>query len=179
MVLSSFHVPATYKIDLETVRQLLHDHYQPENQQEGFELILGALLEIQEHFGWVSRAAAHEVAQHLHVPFARVFEVLTFYGDFKLKPPGQHRLQLCCGTACFAMGAAAVQRTIEAKLGIAAGETTANGQVTFDLIPTCLGVCDRGPLGLFDGHYYPLLTPEQVGAIVDQVIHQPRPGGAH
>ena len=77
------------------------------------------------------------------------------------------------------MGTLGIQRALEKKLGIAAGETTRDGQVTFDLIPTCLGVCDLAPLGLFDGKYYPKLTPETVGAIVDEVVRTPRGGSKH
>lgn len=179
MVQSSFHVPQTYEIDLDTVRRLLKELFSYDDQQEAFELILGALLEIQDHFGWVSKEAARVVGEHLHVPFARVYEVLTFYGDFKLQPPGEHRLQLCFGTACFAMGSPAVQRALEAKFGIGAGETTADNQVSFDLIPTCLGVCDLAPLGLFDGKYYPKLTAESVGPIADACLRSPRTGEHH
>jgi len=176
MVQSSFHVPATYDIDLDHVRSLLREEMQPEDSHEAFELILGALLLVQEHYGWVSKSAAQAVAQHLRVPFARVYELLTFYGDFRLTPPGEHRVQVCDGTACHAMGTPAVQAAIERKLGIAAGETTRDGLATFDLIPVCLGVCDLAPLGLFDGDYYPKLTPEMVGAIIDKVVQRPRRG---
>jgi NADH-quinone oxidoreductase subunit E len=179
MVQSSFHVPATREIDLATVRRLLQEHHAPESQQEAFELILGALLEVQEHYGWVSRPAAEEVARHLHVPLARVYEILTFYGDFRLEPPGRHRVQVCNGTACFAMGTPAIQRALEAHYGIVAGETTPDGEVTFDLIPTCLGVCDLAPLGLFDGKYYPKLAPETAGRVADAAIRATREGEGH
>jgi NADH-quinone oxidoreductase subunit E len=171
-------MPETLEIDLDRVRSLLAAHVVPSDQQEAFELILLALMEIQEQFGWVSRDAARLVAEHLHVPFARVYELLTFYGDFKLERPGQHRLQLCNGTACYAMGTPAVQRALEAKLGIVAGETTPDGEVTFDLIPTCLGACDLAPLALFDTRYYPKVTPTTVGSLVDEVLRAPR-RGAH
>lgn len=176
MVQSSFHVPATYEIDLDQVRELLRERVAFDDQQEAFEVILGALLEIQEQYGWVSKEAARVVAHYLHVPFTRVYELLSFYGDFKLEPPGEHRIQICNGTACFALGTSAVQRAVEAKFGIAADETTRDGQVTFDLIPTCLGICDLGPLGLFDGKYYPKLTPETVGSQIDEAIRAPREG---
>jgi NADH-quinone oxidoreductase subunit E len=167
-------MPQTLEIDLDQVRALLTAHVTPSDQQEAFELILLALMEIQEHFGWVSRDAARVVAEHLHVPFARVFELLTFYGDFKLSRPGRHRFQVCNGTACYAMGTPAVQRALEAKLGIVAGEMTPDGEVSFDLIPTCLGACDLAPLGLFDTRYYPKLTPETVGSLVDEVLRTPQ-----
>ena len=179
MVQSSFHVPATHQIDLDEVRALLRQHITPSDQQDAFELILNALLEIQEHYGWVSRDAARVVAEHLHVPFTRVYELLSFYGDFKLEPPGRHRVQLCNGTACFALGTPRVQRALEEHFGIAAGEQTPDGEVSFDLIPTCLGVCDLGPLGLFDGKYYPTLTPETVVRIVDDAIRTPHQGRGH
>ena len=176
MVQSSFHVPATTEIDLDKVRALLQEHIQPEDQQEGFELILNALLEIQEIYGWVSKDSAEVVAEHLHVPFARVFELLTFYGDFKLEPPGRHRIQLCNGTACFAMGSTYVQQRIEQSLGIQAGEKTPDNEISFDLVPTCLGMCDLGPLGLFNARYYPNLTPETVEHAIHDAVHN-RPAG--
>lgn len=179
MVQSSFHLPRTREIDLDVVRALLHERITPASQQEAFELILGALLEIQDYFGWVSRPAAEVVATYLHVPFARVYELLTFYGDFKLAPPGRHFIKVCNGTACVALGTPAIQRALEAKLGIVSGETTPDGEVSFDLIPTCLGVCDLGPLGLFDGKYYPHLRPDTVGAIVDAVVTTPPERGSH
>ena len=176
MVQSSFHMPATTEIDLNGVRALLREHIHPEDQQEAFELILNALLEIQETYGWVSKDAAEVVAEHLHVPFARVFELLTFYGDFKLEPPGRHRIQLCYGTACFAMGSTYVQRRIEQTLGIQAGEKTPDNEISFDLVPTCLGMCDLGPLGLFNARYYPKLTPENVEQAIHDAVHN-RPAG--
>lgn len=179
MVQSSFPVPETYGIDLDHLRVLLQAEIRPEHQHESFELILGSLLLIQEHYGWVSKRAAQVVAEHLRVPIARVYELLTFYGDFRLEVPGEHRLQVCDGTAYHAMGTPAVRAALEAKLGIAAGETTRDGQATFDLIPTCLGVCDLAPLGLFDSKYYPTLSAETVGPIVDEILRTPRQGGTH
>ncbi|MCC6627448.1 MAG: NAD(P)H-dependent oxidoreductase subunit E [Chloroflexi bacterium] len=178
MVQSSFHVPATYDIDLDHVRTLLAQEMPYEDQHEAHELILGSLLLVQEHYGWVSRPSAQIVAQHLRVPSARVYELLTFYGDFRLVPPGEHRIQVCNGTACFALGTPDVQRAIELRYGIANGETTRDGALTFDLVPTCLGVCDLGPLGLFDGKYYPKLSPDTVNDIIEQVVQTPR-GGEH
>lgn len=179
MVQSSFHVPASTDIDLDAVRAMLNEHIKPSDPQEASELILNALLEIQETYGWVSKEAAQVVAAYLHVPFARVFELLTFYGDFKLERPGRHRVQLCNGTACFAIGSAHVQRTIEARLGVMAGETTPDGAITFDLIPTCLGACDLGPLGLFNGKYYPHLTAESVDQAIDDSIRSRGGGDNH
>jgi NADH-quinone oxidoreductase subunit E len=177
MVQSSFHVPETYEIDLEAVRALLREHAKPVDSLEAFELILPALLLLQEHFGWVSKEAARAVAQHLRVPFARVFEVLTFYGDFKLERPGRHRVQLCNGTACHVMGAHAAQVAIERHLGVAAGEMTRDGEVSFDLVPTCLGMCELAPIALIDGKYYPRLEPAAVGQVIDAAVRVPRGEG--
>jgi NADH-quinone oxidoreductase subunit E len=177
MVQSSFHVPETYEIDPDAVRALLREHTVPGDQLEGFELILPALLLLQEHYGWVSREAAQEVARHLHVPFTRVYEVLTFYGDFKLERPGRHRVQLCNGTACHVMGAHPTQVAIERHLGIGAGEMTRDGEVSFDLVPTCLGMCEIAPIALIDGKYYARLDPARVGQVIDEALRAPRGEG--
>ena len=58
--------PATGRkeIDLAVVREIM-SHFHPQDYQEAQELILSALQEINEHFGWVSLEAAEIVAGEL------------------------------------------------------------------------------------------------------------------
>jgi len=51
------------EIDLAVVRELM-SHFKPQDHQEAQELVLSALQEINEHFGWVSPEAAQIVADH-------------------------------------------------------------------------------------------------------------------
>ena len=74
--------PLENTIDLEEVRKMLsHFHYR--DFQEAQELILSALQEINEHFGWVSLEAAEVVAEHFGTTASRVYGLLTFYADFR------------------------------------------------------------------------------------------------
>jgi len=72
-------------IDLTEVKKILsHFHYR--DFQEAQELILSALQEINEHFGWVSLGAAEVVAEHFGTTATRVYGLLTFYADFRTEP---------------------------------------------------------------------------------------------
>ncbi|MDQ3781259.1 MAG: NAD(P)H-dependent oxidoreductase subunit E, partial [Chloroflexota bacterium] len=75
------------EIDLDVVREIL-SHLKPRDFQEAQELILAALQEINEHFGYVSLPAAELVAEHLDTTVNRVYGLLTFYADFRTQPRG-------------------------------------------------------------------------------------------
>ena len=74
-------------IDLDVVREML-SHFTFNDYEEAQELILSALQEINEHFGWVSLEAAKVVADHFNTTDNRVFGLLTFYADFRTEPRG-------------------------------------------------------------------------------------------
>ena len=58
---------------------------------------------------------------------------------------------------------------IDAKLGIAPGQTTADGMFTLTEVE-CLGACDRAPvLMINDDGWHERLAPEQVGKFVDDL----------
>ena len=65
------------EIDLDVVREML-SHFTYRDHQEAQELILSALQEINEHFGWVSLPAADDVAEHFGTSASRIYGLLTF-----------------------------------------------------------------------------------------------------
>ena len=65
--------------------------------------------------------------QALNLSRAEVHGVVTFYHDFRREPAGRHVLKLCRAEACQAAGGDALAARAEAKLGIALGDTTADG----------------------------------------------------
>jgi len=100
---AAHHAAAHGEIDLDVVREML-SHFTYQDHQEAQELILSALQEINEHFGWVSLEAAELVAQHLGTTVNRVYGLLTFYADFRTQPRGKHFMLLCHGMSCYVMG---------------------------------------------------------------------------
>jgi NADH-quinone oxidoreductase subunit E len=173
-------------IDLDEVRRILsHFHYQ--DFQQAQELILSALQEINEHFGWVSMPAAELVAHHFGTTASRVYGLLTFYADFRTAPRGRHFMLLCHGMACYVMGSQQLVQNLEDVWGIADGGTTADGELTVQVVNGCLGVCDRAPICKLDADYLGDLTTEKLNDAIRRAIagggswrdaHHPAASGA-
>lgn len=156
-------------IDLSVVRDIMsHFHYQ--DHQEAQELILSALQEINEHFGWVSMEAAEIVADHLGTTVNRVYGLLTFYADFRTEPRGNHFMLLCHGMACYVLGSQNLVQSLQDTYGIGDGGTTADGELTVQVVNGCLGVCDRGPIVKLDDDYHGDLTPESLNEVIQRAI---------
>lgn len=123
--------------------------------------LIEALHTVQESFGYLDKPALSYVARSLHVPFSRAYGVATFYNYFSLKPPGEHTCVVCLGTACYIKGSGELMSALEQSLGIKAGETTPDGQVSL-LAVRCIGSCGLAPAGVVDGQVLPKVTAEQM-----------------
>lgn len=164
------HAPATGDgIDLDYVRKLMA-HFEPEDWQEGQELILSALQEINEHFGYVSIEAAEIVAERLGTTTTRIWALLTFYADFRTEPRGKHFMLLCHGMSCYVGGSQRLVQQLADQYGISDGGTTAGGELTVQVVNGCLGVCNQAPVVKLDNDFYGRLTDESFNALVQRVI---------
>ena len=76
------------------------------------------LQDVQKEFNYLPKDALCAVSTHLSVPISRVYEVVTFYKAFSLKPKGRNQLSLCMGTACHVRGAELIARNVSDILGI-------------------------------------------------------------
>ena len=75
---------------------------------------------------------------------------------------------LCKGTACHVNGSDAIGATITETLGIADGETTADG--LFSLVHVaCLGCCSLSPVMMINDNAYGSLTPDKVKGILADI----------
>jgi NADH-quinone oxidoreductase subunit E len=156
-------------IDLDEVRRIL-THFPYRDFQEAQELILTALQEINEHFGWVSLEAAEAVAEHFGTTASRVYGLLTFYADFRTEPRGKHFMLLCHGMACYVMGSQRLVQDLEDVWGIADGGTTADGELTVQIVNGCLGVCDMAPICKLDADFHGNLTVEKLNDTIRAAI---------
>jgi NADH-quinone oxidoreductase subunit E len=145
-----------------------HFHYN--DFEEAQELILFALQEVNEHFGWVSPEAAEVVAEHLGTTPTRVFALLTFYADFRTAPRGHHHLLVCHGMSCYVMGSQRLVQSLQDEHGIADGDTTPDEQLSVQVVNGCLGVCDRSPVVKIDDEYAGHVTPESLNALIQRAI---------
>ncbi len=122
-----------------------------------------ALIEVlhkaQELFGYLEDDLLLFIAYKLKLPASRVYGVATFYHFFTLKPKGRHTCVVCMGTACYVKGADKVLASIEEKVGIKAGETTPDNELSL-LTARCIGACGIAPAVVYDGAVTPRQTPD-------------------
>jgi len=134
-----------------------------------------SLIEImhtaQELFGRLAPDILHYVARALKLPPSRVYGVATFYHLFSFTPPGRHTCVVCTGTACYVKGADAMLARLEQSLGVVAGHTSDDGEVSVS-VARCLGACGLAPIVVFDG---------QVAAhqTIDAALARVEPWGRH
>jgi len=129
--------------------------------------VLTALHEITARCGYLPEDEVRKAATELGVPLAQVFSAATFYAAFSFKPCGRHKVQVCEGTACYVKGAAALMAKLQAELGIAPDETTADLIFTLKRV-RCVGSCGLAPVVRVDNETFGRLTSSALGAILSK-----------
>lgn len=122
----------------------------------------------QEQNGWISDEIICWVAERLDLSSAHVRGVVTFYTLFNTEPVGQHQVWVCRTLSCALAGGEDVLRHCEARLGIHAGETSADGKITLRSAE-CLASCGTAPMMQVDREYHENLTLADVDAILDRL----------
>ena len=122
----------------------------PEGRQASAVMPLLDLAQRQE--GWVTKPAIEVIAEMLGMAVIRVLEVATFYTMYRLKPVGAHHIQVCHSLPCLLRGSNEVFRACKDKLGIAAGQTTEDGQFTVEAVE-CAGACVNAPVAALGDDY--------------------------
>ena len=128
--------------------------------------LLPALYVVQADQGFVDQAQAREVAELFGITPVEVWEVLTFYNMFYTSPQGRHHVYFCTNLPCSLRGGRGLLKTVEAHLGIHAGQTTPDGRITLGH-EECLGSCGSAPMMRVDGQYHEDLDPEAARRIID------------
>jgi NADH-quinone oxidoreductase subunit E len=129
---------------------------------------LPALRLAQEKHGWLSREALEETAEALEVTPAFCYSVASFYDMFHLEPAGRHTIEICTNLPCALCGAQKVVEAFESALGIKAGETTEDGEVTLKAVE-CLGGCGYATVVAVDHRYRQHVGPDDVAGIVEEL----------
>jgi NADH-quinone oxidoreductase subunit E len=130
--------------------------------------VMPALRAAQEKYGWLPPEALREVADALDLTPAYCKAIATFYDMYHLEPVGRHVVEVCTNLACALVGAQRVVEAFESELGVAAGETTEDGAVTFRTIE-CAGGCGYAPVVVVDGRYREPVEPDAVPTIVEEL----------
>jgi NADH-quinone oxidoreductase subunit E len=130
--------------------------------------VMPALRLAQERYGWLSPEALREVADALDLTPAYCQAVASFYDMYHLEPVGQHLVEVCTNVSCALVGAQQVLEAFEEELGIHAGETTTDGEVTLRTIE-CAGGCGWGTVVSVDHRYHEPVHADDVPGIVEEL----------
>jgi NADH-quinone oxidoreductase subunit E len=130
--------------------------------------ILPALRLAQERYGWLSPETFEEVAGALDLTPAYCQAVASFYDMFHLQPVGRHLVEVCTNVCCGLSGAQQVLEGLQGELGVRAGETTADGDITLRAVE-CLGACGWPTVVAVDGRYRLGVEVEDASAIVEEL----------
>ena len=140
----------------------------PEERQRS--AVLGALMAAQhENHGFLTREQMDAVAEYLDMPPIQVYEVATFYSMFETKPVGRTCISVCTNISCMLQGSDEIVAYLEERLGIGLGESTPDGSIYLKREEECLAACCGAPMMMVDHAYHENLTPEKVGAILEEL----------
>ena len=128
-------------------------------------LVLPCLHRIQEDQGYISASDIGGLVDYLNVPRIQIEEVLSFYSEYRQQPTGRWHLQVCRNVSCSMRGAERLLAHLTGKLGIAEGETTADGRITLATVE-CLGSCGTAPVVMVNGAYQENMTAEKLDALI-------------
>lgn len=130
--------------------------------------LIPLLYVAQRDHGYVTESAMQEIAALLRLTPPQVYETITFYTMFNLKPVGKFHLQVCKSLMCALVGSDTVLEWIKAKLGIAPGETTTDGLFSLSVVE-CLAACGTGPMMQVNDDYYERLTEDKLDRILSDL----------
>ena len=92
--------------------------------------VLDALRAVQRQIGYCPPEALSEAGEILGVDANALQMLVTFYDLLYDRPVGEHILMPCKNIACYLRGSDDLIAYMSRKLGIASGETTADGKFT-------------------------------------------------
>ncbi len=126
----------------------------------------------EEQFGFIDDEAMQMVADLCEVSVSHVQGMVTFYTHFKRPCHGQHRFMVCATLMC-SMGGDTKQalNQIQAKLGIGAGERTADGLFSCEKVE-CLADCDKPPVIQKDSEHFCSMKGAALDNYIDSLLAQ-------
>ena len=129
--------------------------------------VMACLQIVQQEQGFVSAESEKLVADYLGMAPIAVHEVTTFYNMYNHQPVGKYKLNVCTNLPCQLRDGTKALQHLEHKLGIAMGETTADGFFTLQQ-SECLGACADAPVMLVnDIHMCSFMSNDKLDQLID------------
>jgi len=124
--------------------------------------LLPTLHLIQDQAGHIAPEAEQYAALALGIPLRDVRDVISFYSMFTTGPRGHHHIKVCNSLSCMVCGSSGITEHLRKRLGVEPGGITRDGEISWEVVPDCLGACELAPMIQLDGVNQGLLTPEKL-----------------
>ena len=135
--------------------------------------LLQILREVQDEQTWLSPEVLEQVAEALGLSVDKVRAVAEFYSFLYTEPRGSYDILFSDNITDRMLGNRALLHYLSERLGVAIGETRADGRVSVGTT-SCTGMCDQGPAALVNGYALTRLDRPRLDQIVE-LINQRAP----
>ncbi len=113
----------------------------PESERQ----TINILNKVQAQKGFIPRDILIELAERAGLPESQIYGMVSFFNSYRLCPVGQHRIQICYGTACYARGASLINDRLMEMLNLDGNDTSPDGLITVEQV-FCVGACSLAPV---------------------------------
>lgn len=134
-------------------------------------VLLAILHRVQQAYGFIPLETLEAIARHVNMTRSLVYGMITFYSEFRTRPPAPILISMCLGPTCHLRGAKAIKRQIEERLQMDSKGDSADGTVTLHVVQ-CAGFCHLAPLLSLNGEAHGQVTLEGIDALLDALVLQ-------
>ena len=130
--------------------------------------MMDVLRRVQKDLRCVNREAMKLIASELGTYQVVVEGLATFYAFFSTEPQGEIVIRLCDDIVDRQAGLESVTEAFTEALGVAVGETSADGRFTLEYTP-CIGMCDQAPAAMINDTIVTRLDAQRARAIAAEL----------
>ena len=123
----------------------------------------------KQNDNWLPLSAIKYIAKLLDMPYISVYEVVTFYSMYNLKPVGQYFIQVCTTTPCMIMGSKNITDICKKYISAEQNKLSKNSKCSWTEVE-CLGACVNAPMMQVNDDYYEDLNIENTEKIIKGFI---------
>ncbi|MBN2375533.1 MAG: NAD(P)H-dependent oxidoreductase subunit E [Sedimentisphaerales bacterium] len=123
---------------------------------------------VQQQFACVPGEAMDIIAREVKTHRVEVAGVVSFYAFLSSRQKGKVIIRVCNDIIDMMNGADRVIAAFSEELGIAVGETTADGKITLETTP-CIGMCDQAPAAMINDVIITYLSSDQAREIASKL----------
>lgn len=160
-------------LDQGLMNKIIDDH------KDAIGSLLGILEALQNAHPnkYLPKSVLRYTSEKLKLPLSKIYNVVTFYSFFNLKPQGKHCITVCRGTACHTKGSKLVLENIKSFLQLKEDPeeesekfflTSPDRFFTLRTV-ACFGQCALAPVVEIDGIIYSNVKNESIKQIIQKI----------